>query len=376
MKFKAAVLRKSGLPRPYVASRPLSIESVEVPPPAAGEVIVAIRAASLCHSDLSVVNGDRAWPMPIVPGHEAAGVVEEVGPGVHSVKPGDHVALIFLTQCGECEHCIAGKPSLCARGTQANREGRLLSGGPRLRSDGQAIHHHMGLSAFAEYALVSEKSLVKIPDDLPFVDASLFGCAVMCGAGTALYSAGIRPGQSVAVFGLGGVGLSAVLGAVTAGAACIIAVDPDEGKCKLAGELGATDFVIGGSANVVEAVRELTHGHGGVDHAIDASSSLGGFGSAFESTRRGGCTVTTSLTHPSQTFSFPLARIVAEARTIKGSYIGTCIPGRDIPAFIKLYQQGRMPVNKLVTRTLKLEQINEAFDELSDAKGVRQVIVF
>lgn len=374
MKFKAAVLRKSGLPRPYAASRPLSIETVEVPQPAAGEVIVAIKAASLCHSDLSVVNGDRAWPLPIVPGHEAAGVVEEVGPGVHSVRPGDPVALIFLTQCGECEHCIAGKPSLCARGTQANREGRLLSGGPRLRLDGQAVHHHMGLSAFAEYALVSEKSLVKIPGDLPFADASLFGCAVMCGAGTALYTAGIRPGQSVAVFGLGGVGLSAVLGAVTAGAARIIAVDPDEGKRKLAGELGATDCVMGGRDNVAETVRELTHG--GVDCAIDASASLAGFGNAFESTRRGGCTVTTSLTHPSQTFSFPLARIVAEARTIKGSYIGTCVPGRDIPAFIQLYRQGRMPVNKLVTRTLKLDQINEAFDELSDAKGVRQIIVF
>jgi alcohol dehydrogenase len=146
---------------------------------------------------------------------------------VHSVKPGDHVALIFLTQCGECEHCIEGSPSLCARGTQANREGRLLTGGPRLRLDGDmAVHHHMGLSAFAEYALVSEKSLVKIPEDLPFVEASLFGCAVMCGAGTALYSAGIRPGQSVAVFGLGGVGLAAVLGAVTAGAGRIIAIDP------------------------------------------------------------------------------------------------------------------------------------------------------
>jgi len=374
MKFKAAVLRKSDLPRPYAESRPLAIETIEVPSPAAGEVIVAIKAASLCHSDLSVVNGDRVWPLPIVPGHEAAGVVEEVGPGVQSVKPGDHVALIFLTQCGECEHCIEGRPSLCARGTQANREGRLLTGGPRLRLDGQTVHHHMGLSSFAEYALVSEKSLVKIPADLPFVEASLFGCAVMCGAGTALYTAGIRPGQTVAVFGLGGVGLAAVLGAVTAGAGRIIAVDPDEEKLTLARSIGATDCVNAGSANAAEAVRELTQG--GVDHAIDASSSLDGFGNAFEATRRGGCTVTTSLTHPSQKFSFPLARIVAEARTIKGSYIGTCVPGRDIPAFIQLYRQGRMPVNKLVTRTLKLDQINEAFDDLSDAKGVRQVIVF
>ena len=374
MKFKAAVLRKSGLPRPYAASRPLSIETVEVPPPAEGEVLVAIRAASLCHSDLSVVNGDRAWPMPIVPGHEAAGVVEEVGPGVHSLKPGDHVALIFLTQCGECEHCIEGRPSLCARGTQANREGRLLSGGPHLRLDGQAVHHHMGLSAFAEYALVSEKSLVRIPDDMPFVEASLFGCAVMCGAGTALYSAGIRPGQTVAVFGLGGVGLSAVLGAVTAGATRIVAVDPSQVKLDLARSLGATDCVDAAQADAAETVRELTRG--GVDHAIDASSSLDGFTSAFEATRRGGSTVSTSLTPPALKFSFPVARLVAEARTIKGSYIGTCVPGRDIPAFIQLYRQGRMPVDKLVTRTIKLDRINEAFDDLADARVVRQVIVF
>jgi len=374
MKFKAAVLRKSGLPRPYAESRPLAIETIEIPPPAEGEVVVAIKAASLCHSDLSVVNGDRAWPMPIVPGHEAAGIVEEVGSGVHSVKPGDHVALIFLTQCGECEHCIEGRPSLCARGTQANREGRLLTGGPRLRLGDKAVHHHMGLSAFAEYALVSEKSLVKIPEDLPFVEASLFGCAVMCGAGTALYSAGIRPGQSVAVFGLGGVGLAAVLGAVTAGAGRIIAIDPSEAKLALARSIGATECVNADSVRPAEAIRELTRG--GVDHAIDASSSVEGFSQAFEATRRGGSTVTTSLTPPSQTFSFPVARIVAEARTIKGSYIGTCVPGRDIPAFIQLYRQGRMPVDKLVTRSLKLDQINEAFDALSEAKVVRQVVVF
>ncbi|MCL4723668.1 MAG: zinc-binding dehydrogenase, partial [Rhodocyclaceae bacterium] len=261
-----------------------------------------------------------------------------------------------------------------ARGTQANREGRLLTGGPRLRLDGQVVHHHMGLSAFAEHALVSEKSLVKIPEDLPFVEASLFGCAVMCGAGTALYSAGIRPGQTVAVFGLGGVGLAAVLGAVTAGAGRIIAVDPSETKRVLARSIGATDCVDASGAGAVEAVRELSRG--GVDHAIDTSSSLGGFGNAFEATRRGGSTVSTSLTHPSQMFSFPLARLVAEARTVKGSYIGTCVPGRDIPAFIQLYRQGRMPVDKLVTRTLQLEQINEAFDALSEAREVRQVITF
>lgn len=374
MRFRAAVLRQAGLPRPYALSRPLSIETVEVPPPAAGEVLVAVRAAGLCHSDLSVINGDRAWPLPIVPGHEAAGVVEAVGPDVCSVTPGDHVALIFLTQCGGCPHCLEGRPFLCARGTQANREGRLLTGGPRLRLGGEVLHHHMGLSAFAEYALVSEKSLVRIPAEVPFVEACLFGCAVMCGAGTALYTAGIRPGQSVAVFGLGGVGLAAVLGAVTAGATRIIAVDPSAEKLALARALGATDCVPAGGADAAATVRELTAG--GVDHAIDASSSLEGFTQAIEATRRGGCTVTTSLTHPSRQFSFPLARLVAEARTIRGSYLGSCVPARDIPAFLQLYRQGRLPVDRLVTRTLRLEEINEGFDALAEAGVVRQVIVF
>ena len=369
--FRAALLRSAGLPRPYSKSRPLAIERLELPSPQAGEVLVKIRAASLCHSDLSVVNGDRRWPLPIVPGHEAAGIVAEVGTNIKSVVAGDRVALIFLTQCGTCPRCLEGKSFLCERGTQANHEGRLITGGPRLKSAEGPVHHHMGLSAFAEYALVSEKSLVKIPADLGFVEASLFGCAVLCGAGTALYSSSIRAGESVAVFGLGGVGLAAVMGAKLAGATRIVAVDPQVGKKDLALALGATDFV---QRKDAAAVRELIPQ--GVDAALDATGSVEAFQQALESTRRGGRTVTVSLPDAAQQFSFSLSRLVAEARSISGSYIGSCLPSRDIPAFIDLYKQGRLPVDRLVSKTLLLEDINSAMDDLADSKVVRQVIVF
>ncbi len=371
-KLRAAVLRAAGMARPYAKGRPLGIEELELPPPQEGEVLVRIRAASLCHSDLSVVNGDRRWPLPIVPGHEAAGVVEETGPGVSSVRKGDRVALIFLTQCGSCARCAEGKSYLCERGTLANREGRLITGGPRLKSRQGPVHHHMGLSAFAEYALVSDKSLVKIPDDLDFVAASLFGCAVMCGAGTELYTAAIRPGESVAEFGAGGVGLSAIMGAKLAGATRIVAVDEHPAKKDLALAVGATDFVA--AAGGAAAVRERVPA--GVDAALDATGSIEAFQQALESTRRGGRTVTVSLPDASKQFSFPLSRLVAEARTVSGSYIGSCLPSRDIPSFIQLYRQGRLPVDRLVTRTLALEGINEAMDDLADGRAVRQVILF
>lgn len=373
-RFRAAVLAASGAARPYGASRPLSVETVEVDGPAAGEVLVGVRAASLCRSDLAVVTGVRAWPMPIVPGHEAAGVVEATGPGVTAVAEGDRVVLVFLAQCGSCGPCGEGRAWLCEAGTTANRQGRLLTGGPRLRRNGQSIHHHMGLSAFAERVLVSERSLVKLEVDIPFTVASLFGCAVMCGAGTVLYTAGVRPGQSVAVVGLGGVGLSAVMGAVVAGAARIVAVDPSVQKRELARSLGATLVVDPAEGDPVDAIREGSRG--GVDHAIEAAGTPGAFETAFKATRRGGSTVTLGLPGPAERFSVPLAQLVAEARTVKGSYIGSCVPRRDIPAFVELYRQGRLPVDRLISGTLGLDGINDALDRLADGAAIRQVITF
>ncbi|HXK54175.1 MAG TPA: alcohol dehydrogenase catalytic domain-containing protein, partial [Hyphomicrobiales bacterium] len=191
IKFKAAVLRQAGLAQPYGQSMPLSVENIEAEGPGANELLVRIEAASLCRSDLSVVNGVRAWPLPIVPGHEAAGVVEEVGAGVTTARVGDHVVLVFQPHCGACPDCLRGDTHLCAPGLAANRAGALLGGGTRLSKDGQAIHHHMGLSAFAEYAVISERSAVVIPKDVPPDVAALFGCAVMCGAGTVLNTGAI-----------------------------------------------------------------------------------------------------------------------------------------------------------------------------------------
>jgi len=365
MKFRAAVLRAPGAARPYARSRPLAIEQVELPEPGPGEVLVRIRAASLCHSDLSVINGDRRWPLPIVPGHEAAGTVEAIGPEVAAFAPGDRVALIFLSQCGSCARCLEGKSFLCERGTQANREGRLITGGPHLRLAGAPVHHHMGLGAFAEYALVADKSLVAIPADIGFVEASLFGCAVMCGTGSALYTAQISAGDSVAVVGLGGVGLAAIMGARLAGATRIVAIDRVAGKADLALACGATEFVRADDAARLETVEV----------ALDASGTVAGFELALQITRRGGRSVTTSLPAADQNFQFPLARLVAEARTVSGSYIGSCLPNRDIPAFIALHQQGRLPVDRLISCSLALEDINAAMDALADAQVIRQVIV-
>jgi alcohol dehydrogenase len=374
MRFRAALLRASGMPRPYASSRPLSVETVEAPAPAPGEVLVAVRAASLCHSDLSVVNGDRPWPLPIVPGHEAAGVVEAVGPDVTAFAPGDRVVLVFLARCGTCARCAEGRSWLCESGTVANREGRLLTGGPRLAWNGSPVHHHMGLAAFAERALVSEKSLVAVPDDVPFAVASLFGCAVMCGAGSVLYTAGARPGQSVAVIGLGGAGLSAVLGALAAGATQIVAVDPDQAKRELARSLGATAVLDPRGGDPAETIRRISHG--GVDHAIEAAGTPAAFETAFRATRRGGSTVTMGLPGPTARFALPLAQLVAEARTVKGSYLGSCVPRRDIPAFIALHRQGRLPVDRLIGGTIALDDLNGAMDRLAEGTAVRQVVLF
>ncbi len=219
MKIEAAVLREAGLPRPYRESRPLRIEEVDLAPPRQGEVLVQIKAAGLCHSDLSVINGDRPRPTPMVIGHEAAGIVREVGDGVSDLAPGDHVVMIFVPSCGTCEFCVQERPALCIPGNAANRKGELLGGGGRLSAGGEPIHHHVGVSAFAEYAVVSRLSLVKIRQDIPFESAALLGCAVLMGAGAVVNSARVHPGASVAVIGLGGVGFNSLLAALMVGAA-------------------------------------------------------------------------------------------------------------------------------------------------------------
>ncbi len=374
MQIRAAVLDRMGAEAPYAMSKPLRIATVELDGPGRGEILVRIAAAGLCHSDLSVINGDRPRPMPMALGHESAGIVETVGEDVPDLVPGDHVVMVFMPSCGHCLPCAEGRPALCEPGAAANGAGTLLSGARRLHCDGVEINHHLGVSGFAEYAVVSRRSVVKIDRDLPLDEAALFGCAVLTGVGAVVNTAGMRPGQTAAVIGLGGVGLSSVLGAIASGARQVVAIDLSDDKLGLARQIGATDTVNARDADAAEQVRDLTGG--GVDFAFEMAGAVRAMELAYKITRRGGTTVTAGLPPPGANLPLPLVQLVAEERTVKGSYIGTCVPTRDIPRYIALYRAGRLPVDRLMSGKLKLEEINEGFDRLHEGRAVRQVIEF
>jgi alcohol dehydrogenase len=359
-----------GLPAPYAQSQPLEIAELELDPPGPGELLIRVGAAGLCHSDLSVIDGSRPRVMPMVLGHEAAGEVVEVGAGVTEFAAGDHVVLAFVPSCGRCVPCLDGRAALCEPGAAANTAGTLLGGGRRW---GPELYHHLGVSAFADHIVVSERSAVKVPAALPFDVAAVFGCAVLTGAGAALHSAHVTPDDRVAVFGLGGVGLAAVLGAVASGARQVVAVDVVADKLQLARELGATEAIHGGEG-VVEAVRAATDG--GADKVIETAGHEVVLANAYAATRRGGTTVTVGLPDPSRMLSIPAVSLVAEERTLKGSYLGSSVPGRDIPRFVALFQAGRLPVDRLLTHRLALDEVNEGFDRLARGEAVRQAIVF
>lgn len=372
MKTRAAVLTAMGAARPYADSRPLTLAEVELDPPGRDEVRIAVRAAGLCHSDLSVINGDRPRPVPMALGHEAAGVVEALGPGVEDLAVGDHVVTVFMPSCGTCSPCAEGRPALCEPGAKANGAGELLAGGRRLSHDGARVHHHLGCSVFAEHAVVSRRSLVRVDPDLPFEHAALFGCAVLTGVGAVVNTAAVRPGQSVVVVGLGGVGLASVLGALAAGASPVVAVDLSPEKLALARTLGPVQTVDAAAPDAVQQVRALTGG--GAEVAIEMAGSARALEAAWRMTRRGGLTVTAGLPPPDAALPVNIVSLVAEERTLKGSYIGTCVPSRDIPRYIRLFREGRLPVDRLVSDVIGLEDLNAAFDRLAEGRAVRQVV--
>jgi Zn-dependent alcohol dehydrogenase len=395
VRVRGAVLREMGLPAPYARSRPLEVCELELDPPGPGELLVRVGAAGLCHSDLSVIDASRPRVMPMVLGHEAAGEVVEVGPevgpptpgggDVHGFAPGDHVVLAFVPTCGDCVPCRAGRPALCEPGAAANAAGTLLSGERRFAHAGAGggpgagagagglLNHHLGVSAFADHIVVSARSAVRVDPALPFELAALFGCAVLTGVGAAMNSAHVEAGESVAVFGLGGVGLAALLGARVAGAGRIVAVDVVPAKLELAAELGADEVVAAGEG-AVEAVRAATGG--GADKVIETVGSEHVLAEAYAATRRGGTTVTVGLPHPERMLSIPAVSLVAEERTLRGSYLGSCVPARDIPRFIELFRAGRLPVDRLLTHRLGLDDLNEGFDRLARGESVRQAVVF
>lgn len=374
MKIRSAVLRQSGVSGPFEQSLPLHIEEVDLAPPGPGEVLVKMIAAGLCHSDLSVITGVRPRPLPMSLGHEASARVVEVGPGVENVRPGQAVALVFVPSCGHCSPCMEGRPALCEPGGAANARGELLTGEHRLSYAGSNIHHHCGVSAFSDHAVVSARSCVPIGEDIDPVEAAVFGCAVLTGVGAVVNTGQVRPGTSALVVGLGGVGLSALLGAFASGAHPVIAVDVHQSKLDLARELGASLTVNARDPDAVERIREFTKG--GVDYAFEFAGSVAAMQLAYASTRRGGTTVTAGLPHPDDKWPLQQLSLTAEERTIKGSYVGSCIPARDIPRYIGLYQAGKLPINKLIGEHLKLNDINTGFDRLASGSSLRDLIVF
>ncbi|TCP49927.1 alcohol dehydrogenase [Tamaricihabitans halophyticus] len=372
--MRAAVLREQGRAVPYADSRPLDVTTVELDAPGEGEVLVKIAAAGLCHSDLSAIAGKRARAVPTVAGHEAAGVVEEVGPGVTKFSPGDHVVLVFVASCGHCGYCVSGRPNLCESSWQARANGTLQSGARRLSEHGAALNHASGISAFAEYAVTSETSLVKISEEISLIDAAVLGCAVVTGFGAVVNSADVPAGATVAVSGLGGVGLSALLGAVVAGASTIVAVDVTPAKLRLARELGATHAFDANDPGLVEAIRDATGG--GAHYAFEMAGVPASMSACYAATRRGGEVITAALPDSTATFAVPLAAHASDERVVRGSYMGSCVPARDIPRLVALHLAGRLPIERLRSRTIALDQINEGFDRLRTGEAVREVVTF
>ncbi|MDB2422978.1 zinc-binding dehydrogenase [Paracoccaceae bacterium] len=373
MKIRAAVLRESGLPRPYCESKPLQIEEVELDGPKRGEVLVQIKAVGLCHSDLVAINGERGKPMPIVIGHEAAGIVVELGEGVQGFDKGDHVVPTYVASCGHCEMCAVGRPALCEPATMTNADAVLGDGTTRLHKNGQRIHHHSGVAGFAEYAVMSKDALIKIDKSIPFEHAALFGCGVVTGVGALLNTAGVKPGEHVAVVGLGGVGLSALLAAVAAGAGRIIALDLNPEKLQLARELGADFAINAADSDCVSRVREATLG--GSHVAVETAGSAKALETAYQITRRGGTTVTAGMPGPEAKITLSHLSLAAEERCLKGSYMGSCVPKRDIPRYLSMFQDGKLPVDKLLSRIIGFNDLNAAMDRLDDAATVREILM-
>lgn len=372
MQITAAVLDRIGQSGPYAETRPLRLAELSLSPPRPGEILVRIDAAGLCHSDLSVVNGDRPRPTPMALGHEAAATVLELGdPADESLAVGDRVVLAFLPMCGRCPACMSGEGYLCSAGAAANGAGELLAGGHRLSEDGAPVCHHLGLSAFSTHAVVDRRSAVKIHSDIPVEIAALFGCAVLTGVGAVLNTAALRPGESVAIYGLGGVGLAAVLGAVAGGAQPVAVIEPNADKRALALELGAAIAVPpdGADAAIIAAIGEKP------DVVIETVGKASVLASAYALARRGGRIVTVGLPNPAEMLTIPAVSLVADGKTLMGSYMGSSIPARDIPRYMGLWRAGRLPVEKLLTSVSRLDDINDLLDPLASGSAIRQIML-
>ena len=371
MRVKAAVLHG---PR-----KQFEVDDLELDEPQAGEVLVRVAASGVCHSDWHLVTGDTKHPMPCVAGHEGAGVVEAVGPGVTDVTAGDHVVLNWAPSCGACFYCLRGRSNLCDTYTAPIWAGTMLDGGTRLHTrDGRPVYHYCGLATFADHVVVPRISVVPIRKDVPLEVAALVGCAVATGVGAAMFTAGVRPGESVAVIGCGGVGLNILQGARLCGASDIIAVDANEKKEPIARRFGASHFVHShgrDSRATLAQIRALT-GRRGADHSFEAVGVPALQELTFDAARPGGTVTFAGLSPMGSSTNLPGAVIARQEKTIKGSYYGTVHAPRDFPMLLDLYMCKMLKLDELITRRWRLEQINEAFAEMLSGGVARGVVVF
>lgn len=356
------------------AGAPVVVEEVELDPPGPGEALVRVDAAGVCHTDQHYMSGDLVCPLPVVVGHEGAGTIESVGAGVTRFAPGDRVCLLWRPRCGECVYCVSGAPNMCVKAGVQATSGGLIDGTSRLhRTDGGPLHHLLGVSCFAQYAVMSERALVAVPADVPSEIAAIVGCAVISGVGAVMNAIGACAGRSSAVFGAGGVGLSAVMGAVLAGANPVVVVDVVPERLALAETLGATHVIDAASADVRAAIDAIVPG--GVDYAIEAVGRPDLLATAFECLRPRGQLVAVGLSSRETQLSVPLNQLVQREKRVVGSLYGSANPAVDLPRIFELYTAGRLPLDRLLGRRYPLADINAAYDELRSGAVGRAVVL-
>jgi S-(hydroxymethyl)glutathione dehydrogenase / alcohol dehydrogenase len=357
----------------YEHNSPLVIEEVEIDPPKSGEVLVRMAASGVCHSDLHMLQGIHPSPLPAILGHEGAGVVEEVDPSVANVKPGDHVILSWLPYCGHCRMCARGRPNICEN-VAWSEVGTMADGTVRFQKGEERIHHYIATSSFAELSVVPAQSAIPVDPSLPLTELSLMGCAVATGVGAVFNTARVRPGDTVAVVGCGGVGLNCVQGAVIANAGVIVAVDTEPGKLELARALGATHTVNPTDSPVVEAVRDLVGGDG-VDHSFEAIGNPATIELAIGLVGRGGQAILIGMAPPEARVTFDALNVTFQEIDIKGCWYGSVRPPVDFPLLVDLYREGKLRLDPMI-RTCALDEVNDAFRALEAGETARSVIVY
>ncbi len=361
--MRAAILHEVG--------KPLAVEAVDIDAPQPHEVALRIAATGVCHSDLHYIKGDLPFPLPVVLGHEAAGVVEAVGSGVDSVRPGDHVVVLFAPPCGRCRYCDTGRPHLCEMRYRVR--GKMPDGTTRLRWNGRELHHFTCVSSWAERAVVPESGVLRISEEVPFTVAALLGCAVTTGVGAVINTARVKPGSSVAVFGAGGVGINVVQGARIAGAAMIIAVDLIEHRLDAARRFGATHVINPNAEDPVKMIQSLTRG--GADYAFEVIGRAAVVRQAVESLARGGVAVAVGIPPAREEYTVGGPAFVLNEKTLRACFYGSAHLRADIPRLLELYHSKRLLLDELVTATYPLDRVNDAVAALDRGEGLRGILV-